>query len=155
VQSRVHPEVTVRPRGTGDEAFIARLGALVFAEFSRNAAETTLGMTRSHLTLIATRGDRPIGLVVIEHASAGIAYLRAIAVSEDERGHGVGKLLLARAEREARAGGARGLRLHTATANLAALELFLKSGFRVERRLPRFYREVYEACQLTKIWAET
>ena len=42
------------------------------------------------------------------------------------------------------------IRLHTAQSNLSALELFLKRGFRLERRMPRFYRGVYDACVLTK-----
>ena len=140
----------VRHRQFSDEDFIARLGALAFGEFSSNAGVSTLHMARSDRTLIATRAEVPIGLAVVQHSSADLSYLKAIAVVEHERGHGVGRLLLTSVEREARALGATGLRLHTAEANVAALELFLKRGFQINRRMPRFYVGMYDACELVK-----
>jgi ribosomal protein S18 acetylase RimI-like enzyme len=78
--------------------------------------------------------------------------LVAIAVVERERGRGVGSALLKAAEIRARAGGTPGITLHTAEANVAALELFTKRGFRVRRRLRRYYVGVFDACELVKKW---
>ncbi len=79
-----------------------------------------------------------------------MAELCAIAVDEHARGQGVGAALLAGLERALAAEGVRELSLHTAQANLSAIDLFLKQGFRIERRLPRFYRGVFDACAMRK-----
>ena len=78
------------------------------------------------------------------------AELCAIAVDESARGRGVGAQLLRFVERELERDGIRELSLHTAVANLAALELFMKHGFSVMQRLPRYYRGVFEALALRK-----
>jgi ribosomal protein S18 acetylase RimI-like enzyme len=62
----------------------------------------------------------------------------------------VGRALLVHVERSLVRAGVEQIRLHTAESNLSALELFLKCGFRVQRRMPRFYRGVYDACILVK-----
>jgi ribosomal-protein-alanine N-acetyltransferase len=140
--------VRFRTLGPSDHEFVRELSRTAFAEFARAPVATTLTMVQRHRAFLAERGGVPIGFAVLR--VDGSAELVAIAVVEHERGRGVGRALLRLAEAAARRAGAPALSLHTADANLAALELFHKSGFRLERRLPRYYVGVFDACELRK-----
>lgn len=144
------PPLLFRRRRAADDAFIARLSVRAFGEYSKNPEWTTLEMAHRGTTWLAWHEDSPVGFAIYERAGSDKAELTAIAVDEQARGAGVGAALLLQVERDVAAAGIRELRLHTASANLSALELFLKRGFRFIRRLPRFYRGVFEACELGK-----
>ena len=75
----------------------------------------------------------------------GDAALQAIAVELRERGRGIGGRLMHASARGTKQGAAT-LRLCTAQANVEALALFIKHGFRIERRMPRFYPNGQDAC---------
>lgn len=137
----------------GDDAeFVLELSRSAFSEFSRDPARPTLWMAEHFTGLLAARGERRVGFAVVRVQRSRPAELVAIAVIEAERGRGVGRALLQAAEQRARVAGSSGLMLHTAQANLAAFELFLKAGFRVCRHLPRYYLGVYDACEMLKTW---
>jgi ribosomal protein S18 acetylase RimI-like enzyme len=142
--------VRVRRLGASDEAFVAELSRHAFAEFSRDPAATTLAMAGRHGGLLAERAGVPIGFAIVELRSGSASELLAIAVVEHERGRGVGRLLLDAVERAARRTGSTAITLHTAEANLAALELFDKRGYELERRLPRHYVGVFDAQKRRK-----
>jgi ribosomal protein S18 acetylase RimI-like enzyme len=150
VQTVHDPALFLRQRCAADDAFIAKLAARAFDEYSAQPVATTLGMARTGVTWLAYRDDEPVGFAVVRPGEPGHAELCAIAVEEHARGLGVGTALLAKVERVLALAGFSELTIHTAQANLSALELFLKHGFRVERRLPRFYRGVFDACALRK-----
>jgi ribosomal protein S18 acetylase RimI-like enzyme len=57
------------------------------------------------------------------------AHLEAIAVGEDAQGTGVGQALLAAAEAEARAKGAKTITLHVFAVNTRARDFYEKSGY--------------------------
>jgi ribosomal protein S18 acetylase RimI-like enzyme len=57
------------------------------------------------------------------------AHLEAIAVCEDAQGTGVGQALLAAAEAEARAKGAKTISLHVFAVNTRARDFYEKSGY--------------------------
>lgn len=135
--------------GARDRAFVAALAREAFAEFAREPVGSTLSLVQRHTSLIAERDGTPVGFATLR-LGRGEAELLAIAVVPHERGRGVGRALVRLAESTAREASARSLSLHTADANLAALSTFLRSGFRVERRLPRYYRGVFDACELRK-----
>jgi [ribosomal protein S18]-alanine N-acetyltransferase len=142
--------VRVRARTAADDSFIERLSVLAFAEYSRDPRQSTLEMARAGMTWVAERDDCLVGFVVVRGVGKFRAELCAIAVEEQARGLGVGRALLARIERALARAGTSELTLHTADANASALELFSKRGFRTERRLPRFYRGVYDAWAMCK-----
>jgi ribosomal protein S18 acetylase RimI-like enzyme len=150
VQTTHYPAFFFRQRQATDDAFIAKLAAQAFDEYSLRPVATTLNMARSGVTWLALRDEQPVGFAVVRPSEAGQAELCAIAVDEHARGLGVGSALLAKVERVLALAGFSVLTIHTAQANLSALELFLKRGFRVEQRLPRFYRGVFDACALRK-----
>ncbi len=90
-----------------------------------------------------------VGFAVIS-ARGGRATLDAIAVVPRMRGKGVGAALLEAAETEATRAGAPSLVLVTADSNLAALDLFLRAGYRITRRLERFYARGQNAVKMEK-----
>lgn len=148
----VSQEVGIRRFAPEDERFVVALAREAFAPFARHSEATTQRMLHdpSSTTLVATRERKPVGFVVVEQHGRGRASVQAIAVSATERARGVGQRLLAAAVRLARDGGARELRLCTAQANVEALALFFKAGFRIIERLPRFYPRGQDACELCR-----
>jgi ribosomal protein S18 acetylase RimI-like enzyme len=107
-------------------------------------------MARRGTTWLACRGVQPVGFAVVRSAGRGAVELCAIAVAIEERGLGVGAELLAEVEHRLAVEGGGRLGIHTAQANLAAMDLFLKHGFQVERRLAGYYRGVFDACAMHK-----
>jgi ribosomal protein S18 acetylase RimI-like enzyme len=91
-----------------------------------------------------------VGFAILRLGDAGPAWLDAIAVTPSVRGCGVGQLLLASVELEAAKHGARQLGLATADSNLAALDLFLRAGFVIQRRMPRYYERGQDAVEMEK-----
>ncbi len=144
------PALSLRQRCAADDSFIATLAARAFTEYDAHAAGSTLRMARAGVTWLACQDEEPVGFAVVRPGSNEQAELCAIAVEEHARGVGVGSALLVKIERVLALAGFNELTIHTAHANLSALELFLKHGFRIERRLPRFYRNVFDACALRK-----
>jgi ribosomal protein S18 acetylase RimI-like enzyme len=146
-------DTTVRIRRAlpSDRAFLAALAHTAFSDFDPRAREHTLASVTAAgaVTLVALRGDQPVGFGVLEFRR-GDAALQAIAVEARERGRGVGGRLMHAVEHAARKQGAAALRLCTAQANVEALALFIKHGFRIERRMPRFYPNGQDACMLGK-----
>lgn len=140
---------TIRRLRPSDDAFVRALAEQAFGEFSSHPGGSTLAMAHRYGGLVAERDGRAVGFAVLRVDHSG-AELAAIAVVEEERGRGVGRALLDASESAARRAGAPLLTLRTAEANLAAFELFHKRGYRIERRLPRYYAGVFDACELTK-----
>ncbi|MGC4086433.1 MAG: GNAT family N-acetyltransferase [Polyangiaceae bacterium] len=144
------PELRIRVLESVDEAFLRELSASAFGEYAPDAARSTLWMAEHHPTWIALRGEQRVGFAILRPAGRERAELLAIAVVETERGRGVGRALIERVEAAARARGAAGITLHTADANVAAIDLFRKRGFRVARHLRRYYQNVFDACEMRK-----
>lgn len=146
MQYAARPKLALRRFRPSDAAFVRALSQAAFSEYASDAAERS---TRSGTTVVATLGERAVGFFTLR-VTGGSAHLVAIAVVERERGHGVGRSLLRAAEREAGRAGARAMELATAESNLAALQLFLASGYRIERTVPRYYPRGQAAHLLEK-----
>jgi ribosomal protein S18 acetylase RimI-like enzyme len=140
----------IRTRQSADDDVIAEIAEQAFAEYDRHPILTLQRLVQRGATWVAWRGEAPVGFVIAHPLGQGLD-LCALAVREEARGVGVGRALVMHVERTARSAALREIRLHTAQANSSALELFLKCGFRVEQRLPRFYRGMYDACALVKL----
>ena len=104
-------------------------------------------MLRTGSTLIAELNGCPAGFSVSESHDR-VAHLSAIAVEYEQRGLGVGSALLSAEQARARQRGFRALELCTADCNLEAIDLFLRRGFRIQRRLSDFYGRGQTACVL-------
>jgi ribosomal protein S18 acetylase RimI-like enzyme len=150
VQVAAQASLQIRKRRSADDSFVARLGTQAFAEYDSKPALTMQRLVQRGVTWVAWRGDAPVGFAIVHPANRASVDLCAIAVEENARGLGIGRALLAHVERTAVSAGLTEIRLHTAASNLSALELFVKCGFRLEQRVPRLYRDMYDACALFK-----
>jgi ribosomal protein S18 acetylase RimI-like enzyme len=160
--------LTIRPYEPRDDDFIAALALEAFDEYTPRAVLHTLSMVRRCTTLVALqelRGRAPavgaaarsgprrvarVGFAAIAEQGEGTLLLNAIAVVRGERGRGIGQRLMTAFEELGRERGARRLELCTADYNLAALDLFYRSGFQRVARRPRFYGRGQDACILVK-----
>jgi [ribosomal protein S18]-alanine N-acetyltransferase len=142
-------KLSLRRRRPSDDAFILQLSEAAFSEYALDARERALRSSGAATTLVAVLAERPVGFVVVR-CKAAIAQIEAIAVAEQQRGRGVGQALLSAAEREAKRTRAASVELATAASNLAALDLFLKAGYRIVRSQPRFYQRGQSAHLLSK-----
>lgn len=146
--------LSIRPYHGGDDDFIAALAHEAFDEYTPYAVPHTLGMVRRCTTLVALRGlgaqRARMGFAAISDEQDGVIMLNAIAVVRGQRGRGIGHYLMLAFERFGRLRGGRRLELCTADYNLAALDLFLRHGFRMVRRRERFYDRGQDAVILMK-----
>jgi predicted GNAT family N-acyltransferase len=85
------------------------------------------GLDDEAVHLVAVEGDEVVGTCRLLIEPGGTARFGRLCVRPSARGTGVGGLLLAEAEREARAGGARRIGMHAQT---DALSLYRRAGFR-------------------------
>jgi predicted GNAT family N-acyltransferase len=85
------------------------------------------GLDDEAVHLVAVEGDEVVGTCRLLIEPGGTARFGRLCVRASARGTGVGGLLLAEAEREARAGGARRIGMHAQT---DALSLYRRAGFR-------------------------
>lgn len=80
--------------------------------------------------LVVYRGDVPVGCGAVRLLDVETGELKRMYVSPAERGRGLGRLLVAELEAEAKALGVQRLVLETGTRQHAALSLYHAAGFR-------------------------
>jgi ribosomal protein S18 acetylase RimI-like enzyme len=144
--------VTIRRYAEADADFLRALADEAFSEYDGaggRAGSHAVAMARVAHTLVAERTNRPVGFVWLG-VDGDVAHIGAIAVVRGERGRGIGARLLRAAEKLAQTLGARAVELETGEANLAALDMFVRAGYRIEGRVSRYYRTGYDALQLRR-----
>lgn len=158
--------VTVRPRTPADDRFIVSLARPSFGRYSTAPEQSIAALmgSRSALTLVAEAGGRLVGFAIVSFealerpygpwARPVLASLDAIAVHEHAQGSGVGKVLLAEAERAARAKDAVSMHLRTAATNRRAQALFRRAGFQTAVQIASFYRGGQDALAMMKLLAK-
>jgi putative acetyltransferase len=85
--------------------------------------------------VLARRDGRPVGCCAVQPVAPAVCELKRMYVEPGERGTGVARALLARAEQVARALGAERMRLETGTRQPAAVRLYERAGY---RRIPKY-----------------
>jgi ribosomal protein S18 acetylase RimI-like enzyme len=146
------PAVAIRRATPGDARFIHDLSRAAFGEYDPNAGRTTASMMlepAAH-TLVAERGGKPLGFIILRRDSAECLAVDAIAVTPSERGKRFGQRLMKAAESYAAAHAIKRITLSTAQANVAALDLFLRAGFVIIDRTAVRYWRGQPACRLEK-----
>lgn len=109
-------------------------GGEALSDHARLNLATQLAQRPQAFSLIAWDGDAPVGLInCIEgfstFACQPLVNVHDVAVLASHRGRGVGRLLLAGAEHEAKARGACKLTLEVLSGNVPALRLYEAMGF--------------------------
>ncbi|MDD5627584.1 MAG: ribosomal protein S18-alanine N-acetyltransferase [Elusimicrobia bacterium] len=95
--------------------------------------------------LFAVVGAEPIrGYLVLRRVSPE-AQLVDLAVRPQDQGRGLGRALLDCAAAAARSWGCSRVTLEVSAANAAALRLYLRTGFQVVGRRPKFYNDGADA----------
>ena len=151
MRAPLESEVAIRRALPHDAPFIRELSVVAFGEYDPNAARATAHMMLEvgAQTLLAERNGTPLGFVILYAQSPADLAINAIAVSPSERGKRIGQRLMQAAEHHAKAHDFTRITLSTAQANLAALDLFLRSGFTITTRDTRYWRN-QPACKLEK-----
>jgi len=100
---------------------------------------------------VAIRARRVIGAaVVFFQRSHRVARLYSIAVATDERGRGIGEILLGAVEQSARRRGCRVLRLEVRADNPVAQRLYERKGYRRFGLKPGYYEDGQDALRYEK-----
>jgi ribosomal protein S18 acetylase RimI-like enzyme len=95
--------------------------------------------------IVASSGGTLIGYIAIGRrtpfaSNAHVGVVRSIVVAAGQKRAGIGKRLLAEAEREARRRGFKALRLTVMASNVAARGLYVSAGFSELGRYPAEFR---------------
>jgi GNAT superfamily N-acetyltransferase len=122
-----------------ESAAVAELIQMAFAEYRgrlepesgalRETAETIAAAFADHAVFVAETGGSLVGCVLAKREGENL-YLGRISVRPDFRRHGIASRLLAEAERQARATGARALTLGVRIALPGNFRFFAAHGFR-------------------------
>lgn len=101
--------------------------------------------------LVARDGKALIGHALVAFRSgSSLARLYSLAVLPGLTGQGLGRKLLAAAERQARQRGADRLRLEVRADNTAAIRLYDKTGYALFARVPDYYEDGQAALRYEK-----
>jgi ribosomal protein S18 acetylase RimI-like enzyme len=143
---------SIRSATPSDARLIRELSQVSFGEYDPHAARTTAKMMLEPAarTLVADRGGKVLGFVILRRQPDAALAVNAIAVAPMARGTGVGKRLMQAAEHCAKSHGIDRITLCTAQANVAALDLFLRRGFTITGRTAVYYWRGQPACTLEK-----
>src|SRR5687768_17362164 len=117
---------------------------------ARQLAAHAAGRTQARFIVAARDGEILGNALVFLRRGARRARLYSIVVAAPARGLGLGAALLARAEREARAGGATELALEVRTANRDAIALYERRGYRRIATRPAYYEDGADAHRYLK-----
>lgn len=101
--------------------------------------------------LVARDGSRMLGnAIVLFRRTSRIARLYSLVIAPEARGLGVGRALLASAERRARRRGCGAMRLEVRVDNPAAIALYESAGYVRFGRRPDYYQDGTHAWRYEK-----
>lgn len=101
--------------------------------------------------LIMTEEGRVIAAaIMLWRKNSKIGRLYTIVVDSSYQGRGLGRLLLEECERTARQHGCTGINLEVRADNKAAIALYEKNGYVVERDLPGYYEDGTSGLRMVK-----
>jgi len=117
-------------------------------------ASLTEALRERDLVLAAVDRGAVVGLawLIMTRALDRAAYLRLLLVSEEHQSQGLGAVLLARAERDARVSGCRHLVLLVTKTNRRARSFYERHGYTHVGDLPGFVRAGIAESLYLKTW---
>lgn len=138
--------------GPGDLEAITRIEKSSFDReaYSEALLEAFLG-EREFTTLVAEEDGTALAYATMFAAEGGEeARVVSIAVLPAQRSHGLAQLLMGELEAAARKGGRRRMTLEVGVTNVAAINLYLKLGFRIRGTIPDYYGKGRDALYMEK-----
>jgi ribosomal protein S18 acetylase RimI-like enzyme len=144
---------TLRPGRSGDLDALLALEQKVFTTdvLSRRSFRRFLAARASTLLVAHVRGLLAGYVLVLYPSRSGLARLYSIAVAPHISGRGIGPLLLAAAEKQARRHGRRSMRLEVHEHNTRAIARYEKSGYRLFGRHRDYYEDHGDALRFEKM----
>lgn len=109
-----------------------------------------LGNPRARLRVLPGDPDLQGYHLLLTRAGSRWARLYSLVVDPAARGRGLGRILLADAEAQARRAGCRGLRLEVRQDNVAANALYATAGYRRLAALPAYYQDGGDGWRLVR-----
>ncbi|GLK87385.1 peptidase C39 family protein [Pseudomonas turukhanskensis] len=145
-------EYVFRFANPGDLAGLIELESQCFSHDRLSARSFQWMLSRAHACLlVAEAGGTLRGYaLLLFHRGTSLARLYSLAIAPSARGHGVGALLLASAEKQALAHDCAYVRLEVRTDNRAAIALYERSGYRQFAVLNDYYQDHGNALRLEK-----
>jgi ribosomal protein S18 acetylase RimI-like enzyme len=142
--------VSLRPATAADVPSLTELVKAAYAHYvprlgglPRPMTDDYAEVVRTHQVIVAERGGRVVGLVVLGVDDEGF-FVDNVAVDPSHQGIGVGKALLEHAERAARNAGFDSIYLYTHERMFENLALYSRIGYvEYDRRLLGEARLVY------------
>jgi ribosomal protein S18 acetylase RimI-like enzyme len=141
-----------RPARLGDLDALVALERASFRgdRIARRSFRRALAVRNAAVIVETARGSLRGYALVFLRAGSRVARLYSIAVDGAARGRGVGRRLLAEAERAARRRGRDVLRLEVRRDNSASLGLFVGAGYRQFGEIPDYYEDGMTALRFEK-----
>jgi len=148
-------EVRIRHAAPSDLAALIELENSTFTSDRMSARQLRHHLRNASAALLVAVSNREIAgsAVLFLHAGHRSARLYSIAVSARARGAGVGKALLAAAERAAAEHGRDLMRLEVRKENRAARTLYERAGYRRFGTKKRYYEDGHDAERYEKTLA--
>jgi ribosomal-protein-alanine acetyltransferase len=143
--------LAIRPAEPRDIGAVLAIETSVFPTDRLERRNFRYAIRSPTMICLVGAGDEALGYVIVERRSnSTAARLTSIAVSPDAAGQGLGKRLLAAAEREASAAGATRMRLEVRADNGPARKLYERTGYRVIATLDGYYEDGAAALRYEK-----
>jgi len=118
--------------------------SLPWSERSFRFEVTENTASRGWVAEAAVNGESRIIAMLVLWLLVDEAHIATLAVHPDFRRYGIGSQIVVEALEAARAEGARRAFLEVRERNVAAQEMYLKFGFEITGRRPRYYRDTGE-----------
>jgi [ribosomal protein S18]-alanine N-acetyltransferase len=118
--------------------------------YSRETLEYLLGEPNNLSYRAVLPSGSMAGFVISMHEEDGTGHITTIGVAPEHRRRGLGYSLIVKAENAYRQRGVRLMRLEVRTVNTGAQELYVRAGYSVTQRLPRYYSNGGDGLMMVK-----
>ena len=95
-----------------------------------------------------------LGFIISMHEADGTGHITTIGVAPEQRRRGIGEKLLEKCENAFHRREVRLMRLEVRTVNTAAQKLYIRAGYAVVQRLPRYYANGGDGLMMVKSLVE-
>ena len=137
-------DVLIRRAGSGDLSTVMAVEAACFDE-ERYSRDLVLFMLSDEEFASFLAEEGAVAGVATVHVKDREAHLVSIGVVPERRGRGVAGALMDAAELEAVARGASRMELQVSVLNVAAMNMYLRRGYRVTHLLKGYYGGIKDA----------
>ncbi len=142
-------EPMIRRGNLGDLEGIEKVENRAFGEhaYDHQALQYMLAIANSVTTVATVDGTIVAYATVYFRKNSSISHLESIAVDPDYQGTGIGKILIREVDRVSEERGCSRIVLETFEKNVSALNLYVRSGYKVKELVLNYYRTPYRGSR--------